>query len=81
MPAGRREHRLMSVREAILAHLGDNPEAADTVDGIQRAWLGGAAALDEVEDAIELLVAQGLVVRRLLPDGGVLYAGPAGGHE
>ena len=65
------------LRKAVLEYLGRHPEASDTATGIVSWWLpatgyeDAAAHIDEVLDA---LVQDALMVRRLLPDGGVLYA-------
>jgi len=53
-----------------------HPTAADTPDGIARWWLDRREqpALTQVEAALELLVEQGVLARRLLPDGHSIYA-------
>lgn len=53
------------------------PTAADTPDGIARWWLDRREqpALNRVEAALELLVARGVLVRRLLPGGKFVYTG------
>jgi hypothetical protein len=63
-----------SVSELIVEYLMAHPSAADTAEGIRSMWLGGLASPVEVEAALELLVARGRVVGRLLPDGAVLFA-------
>jgi hypothetical protein len=59
----------------VLAYLAQHPRAADTADGIRRFWLSdcGAYALEDVERVLDRLVRKGVVARRRLPDGGVLY--------
>jgi hypothetical protein len=59
---------------SIMAYLDANPSAADTLDGIHDAWLGGAAPREAVEEAVEELVERELVTPRSLPDGSVLFA-------
>jgi hypothetical protein len=53
------------------------PFASDTPDGIRRWWLpADLAAIDprELTGVLDELVAEGLMRRVQLPDGGVLYA-------
>jgi hypothetical protein len=59
----------------VLAYLAQHPRAADTADGIRRFWLAdcGAHALEEVEYVLDRLVRKGIMARRRLPDGGMLY--------
>jgi hypothetical protein len=65
------------VRDGILRHLGIHPDASDTPEGIRDWWLPPAdanvapALLVEVLDD---LVVAGIMRRRRLPDGGILYA-------
>jgi hypothetical protein len=64
------------VRDAILKHIGTYPDASDTPEGIRRWWLADAssAATPEVLHAVlEEFVADGVMRRRRLPDGGVVY--------
>jgi hypothetical protein len=64
------------VREGILRHIEIYPDGSDTPEGIRRWWLPwrdstvDPALLDEV---LEELVAAGVMRRRRLPDGGVVY--------
>jgi uncharacterized protein with von Willebrand factor type A (vWA) domain len=51
----------------ILAYLADNPDAADTIDGVFNWWLlreQSAFRMQEVEEALSELVSQGIVIRR-----------------
>jgi len=62
---------------AILEHLRRNPLAADSIDGVARWWLGPAhtgATLQQVECALELLVARQAMRRLRLMDGTVLFS-------
>jgi hypothetical protein len=63
------------VRAVILRHLGESPDAADTQEGIVEWWLLEQRVAVErvVENVLEALVAEGLVERRMLPDGTCLY--------
>ena len=66
-----------AVALAIVEHLRTHPLAADSADGVARWWLGPAHAgvtLEQVEQALELLVARGTLRRLRLMDGTVLYA-------
>lgn len=66
-----------AVVAAIRAHLRAHPQAADSVHGVARWWLGSAHAgftLQQVQRALDLLVA-GKELRRLrLIDGTFLYS-------
>jgi phage host-nuclease inhibitor protein Gam len=62
------------LEEALERYCAAHPNAADTVDGVRRWWLGDPAiALDDVEAALEALVKRGLLDTRRLPDGSVVY--------
>jgi hypothetical protein len=77
------EASVQAVALAIAQYLAQHPDAADTVDGIQRWWLPerlADRAPGIVAAALEGLVASGVVVSVQLPDGGTLYgASRAGG--
>ena len=63
-------------RDSIMAHLRQHPDASDTAAGICWWWLrpaGQEEDLTVVEDALEELVSSGVMRRRQLPDGGVVY--------
>ena len=61
------------------AYVDSHPAAADTVAGIQRWWLRRPIAppVDLVEAAVNSLVRRGVLSRRVLPDGNIVYARPA----
>jgi catechol 2,3-dioxygenase-like lactoylglutathione lyase family enzyme len=60
---------------AILDYVEQNPDAADTVDGIGRWWSGphDSASRDDVLHALEKLVAEGRLIKRVSPDGRCLF--------
>ena len=65
------------VREAIVEHVQKYPEISDTARGIAQWWLpptGFEHATDVIEDVLDELVQAGVLSRRPLPDGGVVYA-------
>jgi hypothetical protein len=71
------EHRRL-VRDAIVAHLLKHPGASDTAEGICQWWLDPAGREEDitvVEEALEDLVGGGVMRRRRLPDGGIVYLG------
>jgi len=71
-----REAKVACVRNAILAYLDQHANAADTREGIIDWWLPiEQRALDRavIERALEMLVAEGLLVGTRLVDGTVLY--------
>ena len=62
--------------EEIARYLADHPDASDTAEGIARWWLTRQRyedALSQVQQAVERLVSQGRVQRKVLPDGTVVY--------
>jgi hypothetical protein len=71
-----REANVARVRSAILAYLERHANAADTREGIIDWWLPiEQRAIDRavIERALEMLVAEGLLVGTRLVDGTVLY--------
>ena len=71
-----REANVARVRSAILAYLERHANAADTREGIVDWWLPvEQRALDRavIERALEILIAEGLLVGTRLIDGTVLY--------
>jgi hypothetical protein len=76
------EPLVQAVALAIAEYLAQHPDAADTVEGIQRWWLPERfvdGAPEVLAAALEGLVARGVVVSVQLPDGGTLYGSPRGG--
>jgi hypothetical protein len=67
------------IAATVESYLVRHPNASDTIEGILRWWLGGASFDEEdtrlVEPALERLIARGLMTKRLLPGGGVVFAG------
>jgi hypothetical protein len=75
--AGPEEDSAQVIADVIQRYLDLNPEAADSAEGIRRWWLPAALAEESprtVEEALDRLVAAGVIDRRPLPDGRVLYA-------
>jgi hypothetical protein len=71
-----REANIARVRSAIIAYLERHANAADTREGIIDWWLPiEQRAIDRavIERALEMLVAEGLLVGTRLVDGTVLY--------
>ncbi len=62
---------------ALLAYLARNPQAADSLAGVARWWVGDhhAASIERVRDALDHLVAIGALRREQLADGTEWYAG------
>ena len=61
---------------ALLRHIQRNPDASDTLEGIQRCWLmlpESAEIARSLEEVLLELVEMGFMRRTALPDGGVLY--------
>ncbi len=65
------------IADAIEGYLNAHPSAADTVEGIRQWWIAGEyrhALPCQVQAAIDTLLAQGRLVRRVLPDSSVVYS-------
>ena len=62
------------ISEQIVRYLAEHPQAADTIDGIGSWWLP-KASLDTqaVRTAVDALVLQGRLQKKVLPDGTVVY--------
>ena len=61
-------------------YLAAHPLAADTVDGVRRWWLSEAvrdASVAEVEQALEVLEQRGVVIRRVVFGGSVMFSARA----
>lgn len=70
------EGRLEGIAVAILDHLRRYPQAADSPSGVARWWLGAGyagVAVEDVERALDLLVARHAMRRLNLMDGTALY--------
>ncbi len=70
-----------AIAAEIERYVAAHPGAADTAEGIQRWWLSGRLA-DEpaavLTEALDALIARGVIARRTLPDGRTLYAASQG---
>lgn len=67
---------VQGVTQALLDYLATHPGAADSIEGIRRWWLPAQLAAvrsADVEAALQRLVRAGVLSRRELPDGRVLY--------
>jgi hypothetical protein len=65
------------LRQAILDHIRINPEVSDTSAGIVQWWLpsvGFEQAVDVIDEVLDELVDAGVLRRRRLADGGVVYS-------
>ncbi len=71
------DEQALTLARGIERYLKNHPNAADSLEGIQRWWLRHRYAEDtlQVERALELLIAEGIVVKRILPDGRAVYSG------
>lgn len=73
---------ISDIASAIGRYLADHPNASDSLEGVQRWWLReGAVEAPRllVQQALDLLEKKGAVVKKLLPDGTVVYAGSDSG--
>jgi hypothetical protein len=72
------DEQLLTLARGIEHYLEKHPNAADSLEGIQHWWpVRHRYAEDtlKVERSLELLIAKGIVVRRILPDGKAVYSG------
>jgi hypothetical protein len=72
------------VVDAIDLYLTTHPDAADSAEGVARWWLPSmniVASVPEVEAALEQLLTRGLVRKRMLADGRVIYRAAASRNE
>jgi hypothetical protein len=70
-----------AIADEIARYLVEQPQAADTLEGIQKWWLTRIRieeAARRVKRALDSLVRRGLVLEEPLPDGGVLYRSARG---
>jgi hypothetical protein len=70
------------IADAIARYLTEHPGAADTLGGIQRWWLSQQRPLHQtahVQKALDWLVHRGMVEKRVLGDGQVIYTRSVGG--
>ena len=65
------------VEAALLAYLASHPQAADSLAGVARWWVGEDAAIsvEQVRVALDRLVQSGALRRERLADGTEWYAG------
>jgi hypothetical protein len=74
--------KVSDIAAAIRRYLADHPNASDSLEGVQRWWLGEGAVEapgPTVQQALDQLVKKGTVVNKMLPDGTVVYAGGGSG--
>jgi hypothetical protein len=71
--------RARAIAQEVETYLARYPNAVDSVEGIVRWWLPRLRveeAIADLERALDLLVEQGRLTRRQLPDGRWLYGRP-----
>ena len=72
------DEQVLTLAHGIECYLEQHPNAADSLEGIQRWWLARHRYAEDalkVERALEWLIAKGIVARRILPDGKAVYSG------
>jgi hypothetical protein len=70
--------KISEIAAEIQRYLANHPNATDSLDGVQRWWLvrGAVEAPSlSVQQALDLLIDEGLVMKKVLPDGTAVYAG------
>lgn len=66
------------IAQAIGRYLAKHPHAADSLEGIRRWWLMRQRyeeSAQQVQEALEQLLREGVITKRILSDGQVLYTG------
>jgi hypothetical protein len=69
--------RTIVIAGIIERYVNEHPRAADTPEGIRSWWIARqryAESLDDVQNALNYLVALGRLSRVALPDGAAIYA-------
>ena len=79
---GRRTEEIEEIADEIARYASQHMSGADTVEGITKWWIPAQRlreAEDKVREAVESLCERGVMQKRVLADGTVLYsaAGPA----
>lgn len=75
-----KEQLTKEIANEIMQYLEAHPAASDTPDGIANWWMlrqRYLRGLEKVNEALEYLVAEGLVSKRLNPDGHIVYSANA----
>jgi len=73
-----REARIAGIAAMVERYLAAHPTASDTVAGIHRWWLPPTSADEDaglLDQALERLIGRGLMTKRALPDGHVIFSG------
>ena len=68
--------RIEDLAELVSSYLRAHPDASDTIEGIARWWLSRQRlddAKEIVNEALELLVARGVVEKRTMANGVTLF--------
>jgi hypothetical protein len=72
------DNRIVLIAEAIQCYLRDHPKAADTIEGIAGWWVAYERyqqTQEEVQQALDYLVAKGAVIRNESRNGRIVYSG------
>jgi CTP-dependent riboflavin kinase len=75
-----RDIDIHAIADEIRRYLSAHPDAADSRDGVLRWWLTRQRieeSADAVQRALEYLVSQGKITRKVMQDGTIVYANAA----
>ena len=67
---------IRDIAEAIKRYLKTRPNASETVEGVAKWWLSRQRyddSIEQVQNALDFLVETGILVKRRLNDGIVIY--------
>ena len=77
MPESQQEEEILAIAREISDYLTAHPNAADSLEGVTRWWLARQrfeSAADRVQKTLDYLVAEGLVSKKVVASGRVVYA-------
>jgi hypothetical protein len=67
------------IAQIIERYVAKHPRAADTAEGVRAWWVGAErhdASIEDVQQALDVLVESGRLCRSILPDGAAIYSRP-----
>jgi len=73
----KRAKQVQKIADEIARYMKDHAHGADTLEGIARWWLTKqrlSETEDKVKEAVDSLHSRGLIEKRVLPDGTILYS-------
>ena len=81
---GFRAKEVQKIADEIARYMKNHASGADTLEGVTRWWIARqrlSEAEEKVREAVELLCDQGVIQKRILADGTILYSPAKQGQE